>query len=82
MKLKYIIVDGCIPIVFTECHKHDEIANGREVESAGFCRAFVSCEESEGSEYIKVVVWGESISLKVSFDPTDASILEKMFNEN
>lgn len=68
--MKYVIVEDweCeLAILFNEIIKHDSVANGRKIISAGFCSIVND----------SVAVWGESTSLKLKFRPEDAEIIQK-----
>lgn len=70
MARKYVIVDNCIPILFTEANKHSDVARNLSVTSAGFWDL--------NHDRTKVSVWGESLSLKKKSLPDDAVFIEKM----
>lgn len=75
--LKYVIHDDCIPVVFTQCNKHEDFGKRSKVTSAGFCQISVG-----KTGKIEVYCYGKSISLNVESDPeSDSFILEKMFND-
>lgn len=84
MKIKYVIIDEAYPVVISECHKHSDVLGmDRRITSAGF---FSVREEEDNSPTaicctkLAVSVWGESVSLGVKSNPTDALILERLFN--
>ena len=75
--MKYIIIDGVKPIVFSEAQLHSEFKNMGEITSAGKC----SIRNN------KVSCFGESISLKLKPNERDAKIikmnlLEILFEED
>jgi hypothetical protein len=75
MKLKYVIIADCFPIIFREAHKHSDFANNRlgEPTSAGFCQV-----SSIGDHGFTVSCYGKSISLGVGSKPTG---IERLFND-
>jgi hypothetical protein len=70
--LKYIMIDGCLPIVFGSYFQHKDIAeklqNLGPVTSAGFI-------SNNGDDF---TAYGESFSLKMSSNPSDSKILTKV----
>ena len=87
MKLKYVIIDKCTPILFTEAHRHVEFKRLGNITSAGFCdfkeeptpedRTDIST-----SRMFVVTVWGESVSLRLRSDKNDARLIENMLNKS
>jgi hypothetical protein len=84
--MKYIIVDERgieLPIIFSEMHRHADIAGPRKVISAGFCRFNArTCfgEDPNGSEdqtVASVSCWGESVGLRVKSRKEDAALILK-----
>lgn len=84
MKLKYVMFDESMPVVFGEYFKHSDICvtNGAEPTSAGFCSIEKIPVKNDGVllEVIKVECFGESASLKLKPSPYDARRLERIFN--
>ncbi len=86
MKLKYVIVDDCYPILFGEYYQHSVFKNRGTITSAGFCSIKEVETPSDRMDITTVTmtevsVWGESISLGVKSDPEhDKRLLERMFN--
>lgn len=70
MKLKYVIFDELFPVLLTEAMGHSEVRPQMKPTSAGFC----SIHPHDNT----VAVWGESVSLKLKSQPTDAFLIEKM----
>ena len=68
MKSKYVIVDGTFAITFGEYYKHDQFSRHGEITSAGFF--------SIGKDR-KVHTYGESLSLKLKPEASDAYFIEK-----
>ena len=80
MKIKYVIIDYCLPILFSEGHQHAKFANIGKATSAGFCSFY---NEEDGSEDAgwHVSCWGESISLKIKSEPeNDAAIIKRLLD--
>jgi hypothetical protein len=76
---KYIIVMNRsieTPILFPPWFGHDEVANGREVISAGF----ISIHVDDGK--IKSGCYGKSISLRIPSRPEDTQIVQNMINNS
>ena len=74
--MKYIVVKDEFgteqPIVSSEILSHKNIAQGRSVISADFCKFY-----PEGDK-ITASVWGDSFTLKVKSRPEDAELIERM----
>jgi hypothetical protein len=73
MKMKYIISEDGIPMVFSELQQHSEVARAmfNKVVGAGFC--FIA-------EDRMFTCYGESYSLKItSRGEVDSSILNRVF---
>ncbi len=69
MKMKYVIMDGAFPRLFTECEQHIDVARrSNGATSAGFCHIVNG----------NVEVFGESISLNLKSHPDDAFLIQKM----
>ena len=70
--LKYIMIDGCLPVIFGYYFQHKDVAEGLArlgpVTSAGFV-------QNDGDHF---TAYGESISLKMSSKPSDTEILTKV----
>lgn len=84
MKLKYVVFDGALPVVFGEYFKHcDVFVRGSEATSAGFCTieqvTVVNHGKVESS--FKVECFGESTSLKLKTKPNDCRVLTKVLND-
>lgn len=61
--MKYIMIDGCFPVIFHESLNHDDVAialcgDPDKVTSAAFCR----WDKATG----RMVPYGESTSLKLT----------------
>lgn len=77
--MKYIILSDNTPIIFPDSVSHKNMANGRQVKSAGFCRI-----ETRRNEYDDVVAnvccWGNSDSLGINSQTMeDEKIIASMF---
>ena len=79
MKVKYIIIDDCYPVIVSACHTHQEAArvDGRKVTSAGF---FSMTYNDKTCEF-ECHPFGESVSLKIKSKPEDAWKLNRLFND-
>lgn len=76
-KFKYIILEGCYPVLFTEADKHVDRAGASRhlVTSAGFGELFIDLEGE-----LTVRCWGESVSLNIKCDPLlDKHLILRMF---
>lgn len=87
MSLKYVILNGCFPIVFSEAQKHVDFASLGKIDSAGFCSFQEVATPEERTDICttrmkKVSVWGESRSLKLKSKAHDAELIEKMLNNS
>lgn len=86
MKLKYIIVNDSLPVLFGLYFQHISIRTNGTVTSAGFCSIAEVDTEPNGIGYsekvFKAEVWGESVSLKVKSEPRDAKVIENMLNSH
>lgn len=71
--MKYIIIDGVIPIVFSEAQLHTEFKLFGEITSAGKCRFVLD----DGT--VKARCFGNSIGLKIKSNPEHD---EKVINRN
>lgn len=78
MDCKYVMFDGCMPVIFpgSLAHSHAELTHALAnrngpVTSAGFLRL-----GSDG----KVSVYGRSISLGINSDPEDANIINRLLS--
>ncbi len=70
--IKYIMINGCLPMIF-EGFNHDELkALGKTITSAGFITF-----DYDG----KVQTYGESLTLNMIPAKTDASILQQFFDK-
>jgi hypothetical protein len=67
-KMKYIIIDKFMPVIFSEGIKHRDLGHGLNVTSAGFCRF---------DDENQIHAYGESISLNLSSKPEDSEIIQK-----
>lgn len=87
MKLKYVIIDKCTPVLFTEAQQHVEFKRLGNITSAGFCD-FTEQPTPEDrtdiwtTKMFVVTVWGESVSLKLKSDSRDARLIENMLNKS
>ena len=84
IRLKYIILDGVIPVIFPEGVEHSQIASGTnmEVTSAGFVSLVPISSSKERPAKINATVSGESITLdKKSQGDKDNSIIERVLND-
>lgn len=72
MKQKYVIIDDCFPIIFSNAHKHSDFRSvkGKVATSAGFFQI--------DFENKTVVVFGESTSLKLKPQLTDVTDLNRL----
>lgn len=76
--MKYLIFTNGNYVVFPECQSHKEMANGRPVLHAGFCRVETYRNQFDDIR-AKVYVYGKSDSLNVESSQQDADILKNMF---
>jgi hypothetical protein len=82
-RIKYVIIDGCKPILFNAFNHSDMTAHGKPT-SAGF----VSLEEVENTDFkaicasriIRARCYGESTSLKMKPGPHDEWLITRMLN--
>ena len=73
-KAKYIIADGCA-IIFSAAIQHKDMARGMgRVDVAGFVD-FTTGLDGWGESVIKVVAYGESISLNIKSRPEEDSAI-------
>lgn len=85
---KYVILDECFPIIFTEAIGHDNfksISTGVGIlkpTSAGFFDTTIDHIRKAVGDYITVNTYGESVSLKLQSKPEDARLIEKLLNGN
>lgn len=82
VKLKYVILDDMLPIIFTDGVSHDTIPHGTGMRatSAGFVH-LVPITTMKGNR-INATVYGESISLGLeSRGDHDNAIIEKFLNQ-
>ncbi len=84
MKIKYIIFDEILPVLFSEGHQHKAYRQIGIPTSAGFC-AFEQIEDRDPfsltykKKLYKVTCWGESISLGIKSNPEwDESIIKRL----
>lgn len=87
MKLKYVIIDECKPVLFSESQRHVEFKRFGNITSAGFCDfAEVPTPRDRTDIWtdtmFSVNVWGESISLNLKSDSRDARLIENMLNKS
>lgn len=84
MKLKYIVFDDALPVLFGEYFKHTDIVVKTEAEptSAGFCtiKKEIVLQDGVEAEHIKVDCFGESSSLNLKHRPQDCKVIENLFN--
>lgn len=81
MKLKYVIFDHSLPVIFGTYFEHRDVRNLGTPTSAGFCSIHeIDTPENRtdicACQMVEVQVWGESISLGLRSDINDARILE------
>lgn len=84
MKLKYIIFDEAYPVLFGECQKHSDFKRVGIPTSAGFCQIAeeAASAKSVSVRRMKAYVHGKSESLQLASLPSDASIIERLFNHD
>ena len=71
---KYVIVDGCA-IIFSAAIQHkDMVGYNEKATGAGFVR-FTTEVDSYGENIIKVIAYGNSISLGIESQEDDSRIL-------
>ncbi|MFA5355268.1 MAG: hypothetical protein WC302_00820 [Candidatus Paceibacterota bacterium] len=79
MKLKYVMIDNCIPIIFPDLivHKHFDFLCHlySQITSAGFFHV-----DKDSSGNLKAVVYGFSQSLNLKPATADSDILTKVLN--
>jgi len=84
MKLKYVVFDHTMPVVFGEYFQHSDVRGRGIPTSAGFCsiREIDTPENSANPcvRMLKVSCYGESISLKLKSSPEDERLIERMLN--
>jgi hypothetical protein len=81
---KYVIIDGCKPVIFSGANQHSDFRSVGDITSAGF----VSIEEvdtPEGSriytvKMFKAHCFGESVSLKMKPSDFDEYLIERLLN--
>ena len=76
-KLKYVMIDDIVPVLFSEMQQHSDFLHVGKITSAGFC--YIDYDEK--SNQYKVTVHGESISLKIRSKPEDVRLIELILNE-
>ena len=83
MKLKYVIYNDSQPVLFGGYFQHSQVRAGVPT-SAGFCsiKEVPTPEDSTicTATMFEVAVWGESVSLGVKSDPSDADMIARMLN--
>lgn len=80
--MKYVILDGIIPVIFSDGVKHCDIpqGTGMKATSAGFVR-LVPITTMDGNR-INATVSGESVSLGIeSHGDKDNEIIERFLND-
>ena len=77
--MKYVMIDGYLPIVFTEAMQHVSFKKMGNITSAGFCDVVHPHDGIRGW----VQVYGVSVSLGMMIPgPQDAIILTQMLIKN
>lgn len=80
MKMKYVIIDDNLPVIFHSGLTHSDVARGLgEVTSAGFCDIYAGLDEGGGEE-VSVSCYGDSFSLKIKSKPEDSILICTMIN--
>lgn len=84
MKLKYVVIDECLPITFGEYFQHKKFSNIGKITSAGFYNMrIVNKPDAICPEYTEVTCFGESIGLGIKSRPIeDKALLERLYNES
>lgn len=86
MRIKYIIIDGIKPRLFSDAETHKELARGQVVTSAGFCDFHQTQDRDPlGDNYRQfnwvVSCYGKSESLGIASNPiNDAAIIKRMLD--
>jgi len=76
LKLKYIIIDDILGVIFHGGIEHKVEANGRNVTSAGFCKLFPN------GNSVDIECYGRSNSLSIGSLPKDSLVLKAMLKNN
>ena len=78
-RLKYVIINETFPILFGECHKHQDFVANRlgTPTSAGFCTI-----SQVGDHGMSVSCFGKSVGLNLESKPDDERLIERLFNED
>lgn len=78
-RVKYVMIDYSIPILFSEAHGHSDFKHLGNITSAGYVRIY---PETNGIDYkIGVECYGFSESLLMQPDPeNDEKIIKKLLN--
>lgn len=83
--MKYVMIDGIMPILFTEAMNHKDFIHRGNITSAGMCKINAKINwDRYAEEYIvekEVVCYGESISLKLKPAEQDAKYIKKFLLE-
>ena len=77
--MKYVILDECIPIIFSGKMKHSDFKNigNHKCTSAGFMLAYVN----DNTDKIEISVWGVSTSLNLVSKEKDSIILKEYITD-
>lgn len=78
--MKYIVFLDGTATVFADTASHKQIAAGRAVRSAGFCRVETYRNQFDDIR-AKIQVWGKSDTLQVSSNKEDIQFLEEIFRQ-
>jgi hypothetical protein len=70
-RMKYVIIDGISPIIFSESQNHSDFKVMGQITGAGFCNIYEDTKECE----TKAHVFGKSTSLGIESTKEDERIL-------
>lgn len=76
-RCKYVILNHCFPILFSEANQHSEFKGMKlgEPTSAGFCMI------SGSGDQLTVSTFGDSFSLKMKPAPGDDVLIKRLFED-
>ena len=85
-KLKYVMIDNCMPVLFGDYFAHKQFSNLGKITSAGFCQIEEIPTPQERRDIssvkmFKVYCFGESVSLGKKSNPEmDSKVIERVLN--
>lgn len=73
MKIKYVIIDGISPVIFSSGIPHKDLQKLGTITAAGFLKFY-----SMDSRDIDIAVYGKSESLEMHSQPEDAEVIKRI----